>query len=63
MAVPVKPWFLSKTIILAILQGTLGVLAALLAVNPELKVAGVIAILKTALDIVLRFNTSKAVEI
>lgn len=59
MAVKGKAWYLSKTLWVAVLQGIAGVLAALFVANPELKLVGAIAIIKSGIDIGLRVLTNK----
>lgn len=54
-----KPWYFSKTIIVALLQGVLGVVVALSTQHPEI---GIIAMIKSCLDMVLRFVTTTPIE-
>lgn len=56
-----KPWYQSKTIWIALIQGVIGVLAALSA-NPDIHFVGYIAIAKSGLDIILRALTSESVQ-
>ncbi len=58
----VKAWWKSKTLLLASLQGLAGVLAVVLVENPEMKVAGLLAILKSLVDALLRANTNEAIK-
>jgi hypothetical protein len=51
------PWFKSKTLRIAIVQGILGILAAIVVSNPELKAVGGLAVLKAILDAWLRYQT------
>lgn len=56
-----KPWYQSKTIWLAVIQGALGVLAAVTATNPDVATIGSFAVVKSVLDIVLRLITETPV--
>jgi len=56
-----KPWYLSKTLLLAALQGVLGVLTAALAENPDLSSIGYILIMKSILDVILRALTMEPI--
>ena len=57
-----KPWWKSKTIIIAIVQGLLGLLAAIYAEYPVLVGVGYLAILKSALDVALRTITYEEIR-
>lgn len=56
-----KHWYQSKTIRLAILQGVIGIFTALLATNPDLQSVGYIVIIKSFLDIALRYVTDQPI--
>ena len=58
-----KEWYLSKTLWIAIAQSVLGILIALAAANPEMKLAGAIVIVKSAIDILVRLNTNRAINV
>jgi hypothetical protein len=55
-----KRWYRSKTIRIAIVQALVGIFAAFLSAYPEIQAVGIIAIVKSFLDIALRYvsNTS-----
>lgn len=54
-----KKWYLSRTIVLAILQGILGVIVV---VETQYPTAGTLLIVKSILDTVLRFATTQPVD-
>lgn len=54
-----KNWYKSKTIVIAILTGVLGIVVAFETQYPEV---GIFAIVKSVVDIALRFITSEAVK-
>jgi len=56
-----KNWYKSKTIQFAFLQAIAGILTAIIATYPELKVVGVIAIVKSVIDMALRYVTDKPI--
>ena len=56
-----KPWYTSKTIWLAIVQGLAGVLAAVFSADPSVQSIGWLAIVKSVLDFGLRFLTGQAI--
>lgn len=56
-----KKWYQSKTIILAVAQGLIGLVVAFESVYPELSSIGLIVIFKSLVDIVLRMNTDEKV--
>ncbi len=56
-----KSIFESKTFWIAVIQAVLGLLAVIVAVDPSIKVAGIIAMLKSILDIINRLNTTQPV--
>lgn len=56
-----KPWYKSKTIQFAILQAVAGILTAVIATYPELKIVGAIAIIKSAIDMILRYVTDQPI--
>ena len=62
MAEKVKPWYLSRTIIVAVLQAILGIVTVILVEQPEIKGAGGLAILKSVLDVILRLDTKKSIK-
>lgn len=51
---PVKPWWKSKTVILAMLQALVGIVVIMETQFPGL---GLIAVVKSIFDIVIRFTT------
>lgn len=55
-----KKWFFSKTIILAVLQGILGVIVA---IGTQLPDIGWLMIAKSVLDVVIRFITTQPVSL
>ena len=57
-----KPWYKSWTVWVAILQGFAGVLAAIVATDPNMKAAGGLATLKAAIDLVLRIKTTEGIQ-
>lgn len=57
-----KNWYLSKTILLAILQGVSGVMLAFLANDPALSGVGWFMTGKSFIDILLRFSTYTEVK-
>jgi len=63
MALKGKEVWRSKTVWVAGLTGVMGILAAIMAEDPELKLAGVVAILKAILDFVLRLKTDEPVRL
>jgi hypothetical protein len=56
-----KAWYKSKTIRIAFLQAVLGILTAILATNPELKAVGAVALIKSAIDMALRYVTNESI--
>ena len=56
-----KPWYKSKTIQFAVIQAIAGVFTAVLASYPELKLVGAIAILKSVIDLALRYVTDQPI--
>lgn len=59
--IDVKPWYKSKTVGLALLQAASGVLAAIFAEDPALKTVGVLAIIKSIVDLLIRANTTETI--
>ena len=57
-----KPWYYSKTIVLAILQGVAGIIAAYGSENPDIYTIGYIAIAKSVLDVGIRILTYKEIK-
>ena len=56
-----KPWYMSKTIWLAILQGAAGILAAFLAESPDFQSLGYLVALKAIIDFMLRTVTKQPI--
>ncbi len=56
-----KRWYSSRTVWIAIVQGIVGIVTAILASNPELQTVGAVVTLKSALDIILRYLTTKPI--
>jgi hypothetical protein len=56
-----KPWYKSKTIQFAVIQAVAGVFTAILATYPELKVVGAVAVIKSAVDMALRYVTDQPI--
>jgi hypothetical protein len=56
-----KKWFESKTIWMAVIQGAVGVFAAVVTANPALATVGWVLLAKSVLDILLRMVTDKPV--
>lgn len=56
-----KPWYLSKTLWIAIAQAVSGILTALFAQDPTLKAVGYLAIAKSIADFFVRLNTDKTI--
>jgi hypothetical protein len=56
-----KYWYRSRTIWVAFLQGVIGVIVAFSSTHPELQTVGALATLKSALDIILRYLTTKPI--
>lgn len=57
-----KPWYLSRTVWVAVLQAVLGVLAVVIAENPELGIVGALAVIKSAIDMILRGITTRPIN-
>ena len=57
-----KKWWQSKTIWIAALQAVAGILIAVLNENPALQSVGVIALMKSLVDISLRLVTEKEIK-
>mgnify|MGYP001605982120 CR=1 FL=1 len=57
-----KEWYFSKTILIAIAQAVISIIVAVIDVNPGLKIAGGLLVIKSALDIVVRLNTSEKIS-
>ena len=58
-----KSIFTSKTFLLAVLQAVAGSSAALMSTDPTIRMAGVAAVLKSVIDILLRLSTSDPTHI
>lgn len=56
--VPVKRWYQSRTIWVAVFQAMAGLLTVLIASDPHLQTAGGLALMKSAIDVLLRFLTN-----
>ena|ERR1044072_1815522 len=56
-----KAWYKSKTIRIAFIQAIAGILTAILATNPELKAVGAIALIKSAVDMALRYVSDQPI--
>lgn len=52
----------SKTVVLAIIQGIAGVVTAVIAQDPTLEAIGTGAVVKSILDVVLRYLTTHPVS-
>jgi ABC-type amino acid transport system permease subunit len=50
-----KHWYQSKTIRIAIVQAVIGIVTAFISTYPELQAVGIIAVVKSFLDIALRY--------
>ena len=59
MAKSIKDWYRSRTVLLAILQAVVGIVAIFASEYPEL---GGIVIGKSILDFVLRYATTKPIK-
>lgn len=57
-----KKFWTSKTIWLALAQGVAGVMTALLVTDPTLSTVGWFALVKSGIDISLRFLTIRPIE-
>lgn len=57
-----KEWWLSKTIWVAVGQGVLSVIGAILVENPEIKIAGGLLLVKSLIDILLRLKTDERIK-
>ena len=57
-----KHFWLSKTVWLALAQGVSGVLIAFLVENPALESVSWFLMVKSVIDIILRFDTSKKIQ-
>jgi hypothetical protein len=51
-----KHWYESRTLQLAVVQGLIGIIAAVFASNPELQSIGWIAVLKSMMDMYIRLT-------
>lgn len=56
-----KQWYQSKTIWLAVAQGVAGILIAYFSSNPVAATVGYGALLKSALDMYLRFTSTQTI--
>jgi hypothetical protein len=57
-----KKFWQSRTLWIAVLQGAIGIYAAVVATSPEIQAIGVVAILKGAADAALRIITVAPIE-
>ena len=57
-----KKWYQSKTVQLAFLQAVAGFLAVLLSTHPEVDTVGVLAIVKSLVDLYLRSVTKEPID-
>ena len=53
----------SKTVWIAVAQGVVGVIVAIISEDPTLKGAGFLAIVKSFIDMWVRLNTDKAIKV
>ena len=53
-----KRWYQSKTIRIAIIQALIGIVTAFVSSYPELQAVGIVAVIKSFLDIALRYVTN-----
>lgn len=58
---PIKPWYYSKTIWLAIAQAVASILTAIFAQDPALQTVGILGMIKSIADFVVRLNTESAI--
>ena len=54
-----KDWYKSRTLILAILQGLAGVVTALMVTDPTLQSVGMVAIIKSIIDVGIRLTSNE----
>jgi len=59
----VKSIFTSKTFILAVVQAVAGIIAAVIATDPNLATVGWVVIVKSVVDVLLRLVTSEKVYV
>jgi len=59
--IEVKPWYKSRVVGLATLQGIAGVLTAIFSVDPALQTIGCLAVIKSIVDFLLRLDTTKTI--
>lgn len=57
-----KKWYQSKTVWFAVAQGVAGISAAILASDPNIKFAGILATIKSTADLYIRFSTSQPIQ-
>lgn len=57
-----KKWYKSRTIWFAIAQAVTGIATAILANDPNIKLAGALATIKSAADLYIRFNTVQPIQ-
>lgn len=58
---PTKHWYESKTVWISIAQAIAGIIVAILATDPNVKGAGILATIKAAVDFYIRLNTDSAI--
>ena len=57
-----KEWYKSRTLWIAVAQSIVGIITVFIAENPELKVVGGMATVKSVIDTWLRFNTVRGLK-
>lgn len=57
-----KPWYRSLTIWLAIFQAVAGAYFSFFQNNPQIELVGGAALVKSAIDVILRFITTQPIE-
>ncbi len=57
-----KPWYKSKTVWFAIAQAITGIATAILAADPNIKLAGIVATIKSTADLYIRFSTTQPIQ-
>jgi hypothetical protein len=56
-----KPWYTSRTVILAVLQAIVSIITAVLTQDPALQGAAALLIVKSAADLALRVSTTQPI--
>lgn len=54
-----KKWYLSKTVILAVLQGVLGIIVA---IGSQIPTVGWLMIVKSIIDVIIRGMTEESIK-